>query len=102
MSSMRCGITLQILLLVSSYSGAHGHGYLRVPAARTGADNGVYSASCGAKKTIRATYTSGQAAEFQHTITAHHHGHIEMVIIRELQTRIFGLAEPPSDCIPND
>jgi len=102
MSSMRCGITLQILLLVSSYSGAHAHGYLRVPAARTGADNGVYSATCGAKKSIRATYTSGQAAEFQHTITAHHYGHVEMVISNGSSWRTLMRAEPPSDCIPND
>merc|ERR1719350_2308557 len=93
MSSMRC-----VLLLVSSYSGAHGHGYLKVPAARTGNDNGVYNPSCGAKKAVRATYTGGQVAEFQHTITAHHYGHIEMTLGGNKLIR----AEPPSDCVPND
>jgi len=102
MSSMHCGITLQILLFVSSYSGAHGHGYLRVPPARTGNDNGVYSASCGAKRAIRATYTGGQAVEFEHTITAHHYGHIEMAINNGSTWRTLIRAEPPSDCIPND
>jgi len=98
MSSMRCGITLQILLLVSSYSGAHGHGYLKVPAARTGTNTGVYG-GCGAgKKAIRATYTGGQVVEFQHQITAHHFGHVEMTINNRTLIR----AEPPSDCIPND
>merc|ERR1719454_121208 len=108
MSSMRCGITLQTLLLVGSYSGAHGHGYLRVPIARTGNDNGVYNSACGAKKAIRATYTGGQVAEFQHEITAHHFGHIEMRICNETvgndcanQWTLIR-AEPPADCVPND
>merc|ERR1719221_1892970 len=102
MSSMRCGITLQTLLLVGSYSGAHGHGYLRVPIARTGNDNGVYNSACGAKKAIRATYTGGQVAEFQHEITAHHFGHIEMRVNNGSTWRTLIRAEPPSDCSPND
>merc|ERR1740116_458131 len=102
MSSMRCGITLQIVLLVSSYSGAHGHGYLRVPPARTGNDNGVYSSTCGAKKAIRATYTGGEVVEMQHTITAHHHGHIEMRINNGSTWQTLIRAEPPSDCVPDD
>merc|ERR1719410_2007079 len=102
MSSMRCGLALQILLLGSSYSGARGHGYLRVPAARTGNDNGVYSAACSGKRAIRATYTGGQVAEFRHTITAHHYGHIEMVINNGSSWRTLMRAEPPSDCTPND
>merc|ERR1719350_1294314 len=95
-------IALQILLLASSYSGAHGHGYLKVPAARTGNDNGVYNPSCGAKKASRATYTGGQVVEFQHTITAHHYGHIEMRINNGSSWRDLIRAEPLSDCIPND
>merc|ERR1740116_211117 len=101
-SSMHCSVALQILLLASSYSGAHGHGYLKVPAARTGNDNGVYNPSCGAKKASRATYTGGQVAEFEHTITAHHYGHIEMRINNGSAWRTLIRADPPSDCIPND
>merc|ERR1719445_1836089 len=96
MTSMRCGIALQILLFVSSTSGAHGHGFLKVPAARTGQNTGVYG-GCGAgKKAIRATYTGGEVVEFQHQITAHHYGHLEMTINNRTLIR----AEPPSDCVP--
>jgi len=99
---MRCGIALQILLFVSSSSGAHGHGYLKVPAARTGTNTGVYG-GCGAgKKAIQATYTGGEVVEFQHQITAHHYGHLEMTINNGSSTRTLIRAEPPSDCIPND
>merc|ERR1740116_635740 len=61
-----------------------------------------------AKKAIRATYTAGQVAEFEHQITAHHFGALEMKICNETvgnncanQWTLIR-AEPPADCVPND
>jgi len=97
MASMNPGGALMTVLFVACYTGAQGHGYLTVPIARTGTNNGVYG-NCGSKKANRATYTAGQVVEFQHTITAHHYGHLEMTLGGRLLIR----AEPPSDCVPND
>merc|ERR1719336_3210763 len=111
MASMHLGGALATLL----FAGAHGHGYLSAPIARSGNNNGVnggwpgkYCGGRNAKKAIRATYTAGQIVEFQHVITAHHFGHLEMAICNttvgdrcENEWKLIR-AEPPADCVPND
>jgi len=108
MASMHCGSALKILLFVTCYAVAHGHGYLSSPVARTGNNNGVNGGWDGArcpgagKKAIRATYTAGQVVAFKHVITAHHFGHIQMAIHNGSSWRTLQVAEPPANCSPND
>jgi len=109
MASMRCAGALMTLL----FAGARGHGYLNKPIARSGNNNGLvdsskFCAGSNNKKAIRATYTGGQVAEFEHVITAHHFGHLEMKICNRTvgnscpDARTLIRAEPPADCVPND
>merc|ERR1719412_2898545 len=63
---------------------------------------------------IAATYTAGQVVEFEHVITAHHFGHLEMSICdRRINSSTADPAgclrrwklergAPPADCRPND
>merc|ERR1719476_199351 len=108
-------MALKTLLFVTCYTGAYSHGYLSKPVARTGNHNGLnggwqghWCAGRNGKGAIRATYTGGQVVEFQHVITAHHFGHLEMTICNTTVGNNCAnavkmiRAEPPVDCVPND
>jgi len=111
MASVRRAGALMTLL----FAGARAHGYLSKPIARSGNNNGLnggwdgnWCAGSNGKKAIRATYTGGQVVEFQHVITAHHFGHLEMRICNRTvgdscpDAYTLMRAEPAADCVPND
>lgn len=113
---------LRVVAAAACFVTAHGHGYLSVPAARNGRMNGANTpdAVCGTPSLlnrfsgVQATYTAGQVVEFEHVITAHHFGHIEMSICDRrinsstadpagcLRQWVLERVAPPADCRPND
>merc|ERR1719418_135549 len=119
---MLCGKALVVAFLASLVTGAHGHGYISVPLGRSGRNNGANQpgAVCGGSgylnrfSGIQATYSAGQVVEFEHVITAHHFGHLEMSICDRrinssvadpegcLRRGLLERAAPPADCRPND
>merc|ERR1719422_3076264 len=115
------GKTVVAAFLASLVTEAHGHGYISKPIGRNGNMNGANQPGsvCGGDRYvssfrgIQATYSAGQVVEFEHVITAHHFGHLEMSICDRRINSSAGAdaclsrwrlvrAEPPADCRPND
>merc|ERR1719422_879887 len=115
------GKTVVAAFLASLVTEAHGHGYISKPIGRNGNMNGANQPGsvCGGDRYvssfrgIQATYSAGQVVEFEHVITAHHFGHLEMSICDRRINSSAGAdaclsrwrlerAAPPADCRPND